>query len=133
MPTLPYGTNMRIMPLEALIRLFRSTVSEDPLEFQVIAHGQPPKAVGDEELESLSSQTLDILLDKASGVVLGPVTGCDFVGRSIELEFTVEARSVEELHRRVGHVLGVLEEHGPFLYRDSTTSRLDPDREAVPA
>ncbi len=133
MPNLSYGAKMKVVPLDLLARLFRSAGSDDPVDFQVIAHGQPPAAVSDAELESLSSRALAVLLDKASDVVLGPVTGCDFVGRAIEVEFTIAARSVEELHRRVGHALGVLEEHGPFQYRDSTTSRLDPDRECVPA
>ena len=80
----------------------------------------------------MSSLALDALLERAKGTVLGPVTGVDFNDRCIEVEFTVEASSVEELHRRIGHALRVLADLDVEYY-DSTTSRLDPEREPVPA
>jgi hypothetical protein len=47
--------------------------------------------------------------------------------------FVIEASSAADVHRRVGEVLRLLEDHGPFELQDSRASRLDPDREAVPA
>lgn len=122
---------MRLVPPNPLARLFKGASSEAQREFQVTVHAQPPAPLTDEELEDATEQALDLLLERAKGTALGPAAACSFVTREVELIFSVEASSVEDLHRRIGQVVRTLEEGGPFRYQDSTTLRMDDDREAV--
>ena len=129
---------MSPLPFEnTLSRLFRQGQQAqhpaDVIQFQAVVRVRPLEIVEPEELEEGAERTLSVLLGGAKDTALGPVVGCDFEQGQIEAEFTVEATSAEDLHRRLGHVVRVLEEQGPFRYHDSTASRLDLDREPVPA
>ena len=121
------GEKMRILTTleKPLGRLFKHGPR---LEFQVTAHVTPGESVGRDELEAATEEALDLLLERAADTALGPAAGCDFEKNCIEIVFSVEATSAEDLHRQVGNVMRLLE-HGPFELHDSTTSRIDPDRE----
>lgn len=119
---------MRVLSSEnPLVKLFKHAPR---MEFQVVAHITPPTPVSQDELEHATEEALDLLLERAADTALGPAAGCDFDKNCIEIVFSVEATSAEDLHRRVGHVMRLLEE-GPFELHDSSTSRVDPDREPV--
>lgn len=114
--------------------LFENPLSRsgERLEAQVVARGRAAEPVGDVQLEEDAERALDVLTDHARGVALGPAVGYNSERLEIEMLFTVEASSVEDLHRQVGHVLSILEKHAGMTYHDSTTSRVDTnEREAV--
>jgi hypothetical protein len=131
-PNDAYGGMMRLVPpLDSISRLFKHPPIDESMPFQVIARGTPSRHASREQLEDTSSRALETLVEHAAGVALGPVAGVNFDANCVEIEFTVEAVSVEELHRKIGQVMRTLEEGGRFEYHDSSASRLDADREAV--
>jgi hypothetical protein len=122
--------NMR--PVHALSRLFKGPPGARE-DFQVVARGRAPEPLTRDELEDATEAALDVLLERAQGLALGPAASCNFERNEIELVFTTEASSAEDLHKRIGQVMRLLEEHGPFCVDDTSTSRLGADREPVPA
>ena len=62
------------------------------------------------------------------------VVGYDPLKSEVEFEFTVEASSLEEFHKKLGQITRLLEREGLVEYQDSTASRLAPEggREAEP-
>ncbi len=116
---------MRILAFgNPLSRLFGG--SEPRMEFQVIVHLQADEPMDQDVLEEETEKALDCLLEHAADTALGAAVGFD--GDQIEIEFTVEASSISEVHNQVGHVLQLLEERGGFEFNDSTTSRVAPNR-----
>lgn len=118
------------MPAGALRRVFGRGADQPVIGFQVIAHGRPREPVDENALEEAAESALEELIEHAADTALGPVVGCDFGENRIEVMFTIEARSAEQLHRKLGHILGILE-RVPLSYDESMTRRLDPDRDAV--
>jgi hypothetical protein len=100
------------------------------MEFQIIVHLQADEPMDQDVLEEKAELALDCLHDHAGDTALGAAVGFD--GDEIEIEFTVEASSMSEVHRQIGHVLQLLEKRGGFEFNDSTTSRVAHDpREPV--
>lgn len=120
-----------VMRLPGLIERRLRKGPQRMAEYHIEARFCVAEDVSRDELESATEQVLDLLLEDAS--VLGPAAACDFGSdAAIEVEFAIRAASLEDLHRRVGHLLSLLEARGAFQYHDSTTSRAD-KREPVPA
>jgi hypothetical protein len=123
---------MRLVPPNPFGRLFKGASSDVQHEFQVTVHTQSPEPLSNEELEDAAERALELLLERADDVALGPAVGCNFETNQVEMIFSVEASSVENLHKRLGQVLSLLEAADPFCYHDSTALRVDDDdREAV--
>ncbi len=105
------------------------------MQFQVVAHGRTRESGTEEELEVLAERVGDLLEDRAEDIALGLVVGYHLLKSEIEFEFTVEARSPEEFHKKLGQITRLLEDEGVLEYKDSTASRIDPEiareREAV--
>ena len=122
-----------------LLRLFGGSSERPPVaSFQVVANLCAVDGATNAELEAAADRALEILTERAAGTALGPVVGCNFEAGSVEIEFTVEASSPTELHRKIGEAFRRLEEEGSFKYHDSSTARLDPrqdepKRKMVPA
>lgn len=109
----------------ALHRLFKPGLEAPLASFQVVVHLSPDEPLPDEALEETAARAHELLVERGRGAVLGPVVGCDFTQNAVEIEFTVEAASPEELHGKIGSALRILVEAGPFRYRDSRTERLE--------
>ena len=110
-------------------RLFGGSSEHPPMvPFQVVANLCAVEDHSDEELEAAAETALSILIEHGDAAA-GPVVGCDFEAKSVVIEFTVEAESPENLHRKIGEALRSLEAGGPFTYHDSSTARLDRERE----
>ncbi|MDQ6915460.1 MAG: hypothetical protein M3155_06570 [Actinomycetota bacterium] len=103
------------------------TVVQVDNDFQIVAVGRVPGCQTPAELEEATEASLDVLLERAGDIALGAVASCNFNRNEIELLFTVEASSAERLHQRVGHVMRLLEEHGPFRLRATSASRFEPE------
>ena len=103
--------------------------------YQVIAHGEMGGPVSADELEEMADKLLEVLEDHASDLALGPVVGYDVEKHLVEVEFTVEARNAEELHKKLGQFARLLEREDLLDYSDTTASRIDPqpdpEREVV--
>jgi len=119
------------VPFDLFGRLFGRPDPRPCLQFQIVAHGET--TVADEDvLADLAERVGDCLEERASDLALGPVVGYDPATRRIEVEFTVDAISPEEMHGKVGQVAHLLEREGLLRYHDSTASLLDADeREPV--
>jgi hypothetical protein len=109
------------------------------VDFQIEARVgvENAEAMSQEAFEDLTESVLDVLLERGKGTALGPVAAYNLDRGEIELMFTVEAASAEELHKKIGHVFRLLEDHSPIRVEDTSASRLapdpDPDPECVPA
>lgn len=61
--------------------------------------------VSDDFLEELTIMVEDALTEHAAAIAPGASASANFAERSIELDFTVEAESPEQLHEKVGEVV----------------------------
>lgn len=120
---------MRIMPLGNPLGRFFGGQPTPHKAYQVIAHGMVEKRPSADELEGIADQLLEVLEKHASDLALGPVVGYDVEQSQVEVEFTVEARNPEELHKKLGQFARLLEHEELLDYSDSTLSRIDPEPE----
>jgi hypothetical protein len=69
--------------------------------------------VSDELLEQLTILVEDALAEHATALAPGGSASANFMDHMIELDFTVEAESPEEMHRKVGEVVRIALEAVP--------------------
>lgn len=72
--------------------------------------------------------------ERATGIALGAAVRCAYEPMTVEILFTVEARSMSEVHHRVALVVAAIEPALPFIFQTETATRV-PERhkEMVPA
>lgn len=101
-------------------------------EFDIRLRAEAVESLPQNVLEDAAEAALDVLVERAANTVLGPAVGCDFSAGAIEIEFTIEADSIGEVHKHLADVMRLLESDGPMELQDSSASRVRSER-AVPA
>lgn len=87
-----------------------------------------------EQLEDYAALAQEAVDEHASGIALGAVVSGVFDPPTVEILFTVEARSQTEVHHRVALVVGAIEPVLPFSFETESTTRPERQRAAlVPA
>ncbi len=81
------------------------------------------KSVSREELERLAEEILDVLIESAKLVAMGPAVSADFGQSSISVLFTVEASSPSEVSEKERFVEALIEKTAnSFRLTNSSTS-----------
>ena len=71
--------------------------------------------------------------EHANGIALGAAVRCTYDPMAVEILFSVEARSVADVHHRVALVIGAIEPALPFAVQTETATRAaDRHKELVP-
>jgi hypothetical protein len=95
-------------------------------EFVIRVRFAATEDVSDEFLEELTMLVQDALSEHAEPIAPGASAAANFATHQIELDFIVESRSQEEMHRKVGEVVNVamaaVPPRQPVTFASSQTS-----------
>jgi hypothetical protein len=95
-------------------------------EFVIRVRFAATEDVSDEFLEELTMLVQDALSEHAEPIAPGASAAANFATHQIELDFIVESRSQEEIHRKVGEVVNVamaaVPPRQPVTFASSQTS-----------
>ncbi len=99
--------------------------------WQVVWQLEAAEAPSREQLETDLEHFVARLVEKASGLALGPVGSIDFRSNTVELEFTLEAARSGELYDKLGRIAETLFDDKEYEFTGTTARRAE--RELVPA
>jgi hypothetical protein len=100
----------------------------------VILRLEFPEECSREQLEEYAIMGQEATDEHAAGIALGAAVRCIYEPMAVEVLFTVEARSVAEVHHRVALVVAAIEPALPFIFQTETATRSAERREElVPA
>jgi hypothetical protein len=111
------------MSFDPQAKTARASTSEFVVRVRMIAAPD----VSDRFLEELTILVEEALTEGAAHVAPGVSAAANFADRMIELDFTVEARSPEEMHHKAGEVVRIAlaaipkRESQPVTFSGSTT------------
>lgn len=86
-----------------------------------------------EDVEDYAILVQEAIDEHAAGIALGAAVRCIYEPLAVETIFTVEARSVAEVHHRVALVLGAIEPALPFSFQTETATGPPERRESLAA
>jgi hypothetical protein len=109
------------------------TQTSGPRDHDVLLRLEFPEC-SREQLEEFAALVQEAVDEHAGGIALGAVVSGGFEPATIEIMFTVEARSQTEVHHRVALVVGAIEPVLPFSFGIEAATKRTPAREKpVPA
>lgn len=114
----------RFMSLPLLRRTPRP-FSDKHADYQVWLRLVIAEPIDTDTLEAAVDAALGVLLERGHGTVLGAVAGADLSDGTVELEFTLEQRSMAELYATVAEIIEWLADAG-FDFVGSTEERVAP-------
>lgn len=109
-----------------------NTTTTPAAHAQVLIRIEPPSSadISDDALDHVADSIVATLIQDAAGLALGPVAAVDLDKRVIEVEISVEAFSMSEIHQKMALVFAAMEREGPVPIAQSTVMRDDdPDGE----
>lgn len=109
-------------------------MTSPPQETCVVLRLEFPDGCSRHELEDYAILVQEAIDDHAAGIALGAAVRCTYEPMAVEILFTVEARSVAEVHHRVALVVATIEPALPFAFGTETaTHAAERRKELVPA
>ena len=90
------------------------------VEFQIVADERAGGSPAVDDLEALADRVGEFLEHRTHDLALGPVVGYKPDEQEVEVEFTVDADSAAEFHKRVARIMSLLERECLRQYGDST-------------
>lgn len=90
-------------------------------KYRVELQLRPAFECGRDELEAKSVDVMEALDEHTSDAVLGAAVNALFRERTLELDISIEAASLVELHRTLAEVFEVLEAHADLHAEDATS------------
>lgn len=98
--------------------------ASDIREADVFLEMQMADPMSEEVLDANSDDVMDALLEHAADLALGPVVALNMASCSIKLRFNVLGKNDAEIHKKIGKILAIIEQHTELeMVRSSVESR----------